>query len=311
MHVHPAIERLRSEGAPQPHVDAVLAGWRALPEVGELTHALAAWGADGAQAADGALARLLARPDAAMALVAAFIDPLADALRHEPLAQPAIGFSATPGLARIRLIERGRAALSLAVFAPRVRTRPGSVLLEHGEAHELVLEGCGEAVCYRLDAAGLAQTPLACMPGTRITRGGGDEARQIIAVTRPLLLLQLTREAANPAPSREVALPSGQLIGTISASKRASQLMMALGVIGALGHRAGLEAMEALALDMGQERDGRWEALRQVLGLDARTGMALLARLAVRPDDPLAAPATRLRADLLAAQPELATLETA
>jgi hypothetical protein len=311
MHVHPAIERLRSEGAPQPHVDAVLAGWRALPEVGELTHALAAWGADGAQAAYGALARLLASRDAAMALVAALIDPLADALRHEPLAQPAIGFSATPGLARIRLIERGRAALSLAVFAPRVRTRPGSVLFEDGEAHELVLEGCGEAVCYRLGAAGLAQTPLACVPGTRITRGGGDEARQILGVTRPLLLLQLTREAANPAPSREVALPSGQLIGTISASKRASQLMMALGVIGALGHRAGLVAMEALALDMGQERDGRWEALRQVLGLDARTGMALLARLAVRPDDPLAAPATRLRADLLAAQPELATLETA
>lgn len=310
MLVDPAIERLRSEGAPQPQVDAVLAAWRALPEVGKVAHALAASGAGGVLAADGALARLMASRDAAMALVAAFIDPLAVALRAEPLAQPPIGFSATPGLARIRLIECGRAGLSLAVFAPRVRIQPGSVLFEDGEAHELVLQGEGEAACYRLVDGGLMQTPLACAPGTRITRGGTHEARQILGVTRPLLLLQLTREAANPSPSREVALPSGQLLGTISGSKRASQQMMALGVLGALGHRAGVGAMETLALDRKAGRDLRWEALRQALGLDARAGMALLAELAERNDDPIGPPAARLRAGLIAAQPHLAMLET-
>ena len=312
MHVHPAIARLRAEPAPQPLVDAALAGWRAGAGVAALTEALAAYDAGAPLAGEARLAALLAEPDAARALVAAVIDPLAAALTAEPLAQPAIGFSARPGLARIRLIERERAALSLAVFAPRAPMQPGSVLFEDGEAHELVLHGEGEAACYRLVDGGLMQTPLACAPGTRLTRGGTHDARQILGVTRPLLLLQLTREAANPSPSREVALPSGQLIGTISASKRASQQMMALGVLGALGHRAGLEPMAALARDRSAERDGRWEALRQVLGLDARTGMALLAALAqAGEEDALAAPAARLRADLLAAQPELAMLETA
>ncbi len=131
MLVHPAIERLRSEGAPQPQVDAVLAAWRALPEVGEVAHALAAWGAGGVLAADGAL-----------------------------------------------------------------------------------------------------------------------------------------------------------------------------------GHRAGVGAMETLALDRKAGRDLRWEALRQALGLDARAGMALLAELAERNDDPIGPPAARLRAGLIAAQPHLAMLET-
>lgn len=311
MHVHPAIARLRAEGAPQPQVDVALAGWRALPEVSALTQELAGYSAGAPLAGQAALSGLLADHVAARALVAGFIAPLAEALRAEPLAQPAIGFSARPGLARIRLIERGRAGLSLAVFAVRAPTMPGSVLLEDGEAHELVLAGSGEAACYRYGEAGLAQTALACVPGTRITRTGADDARQIIAVTRPLLVLQLTREPADPLPSRELALPSGRLLGTISASKRTGQQMMALGVLGALGHRAGVAAMARLARDARAERDLRWEALRQVLGLDARAGMALLGQLAGRSNDALTKPAAKLRADLLAAQPALAILETA
>ncbi len=309
MLVHPAIMRLRSDGAPQPRVDAALVAWRNLPEVGALADALASYGAGEALTADGVLGRLVADRDGAMVLVAALIDPLAGALQAEPLAQPQFGFSAMPGLARIRLIERGRAGLSLAVFACRTPARPASVLLEDGEAHELVLAGKGEAVFYRLAGKELVQSTFACEPGTRITRAGADDARQIIAVTRPLLVLQLTREASNPAPSRELALPSGRLLGTISASKEASQQMMALEVIGALGHRAGLGTMESLALDRRAGRDLRWEALRQVLGLDARAGMALLGALAERAEDSLGAPAGALRADLLAAQPELSMLE--
>jgi hypothetical protein len=309
MLVHPAIMRLRSDGAPQPRVDAALAAWRALPEVSAIAEALAAYGAGEALAPDGVLARFMADRDRAMALVVACIDPMADALRAEPLAQPQFGFSAMPGLARIRLIERGRAGLSLAAFACRAPVRPASVLLEDGEAHELVLAGKGEAVCYRLAGTELVQSTLACVPGTLITRAGADDARQIIAVTRPLLVLQLTLEASNPAPSRELALPSGRLLGTISASKVASQQMMALGVIGALGLRAGLGTMETIALDWRAGRDLRWEALRQVLGLDARAGMALLGTLAERAGDPLGVPAGALRANLLAAQPELAVLE--
>lgn len=112
-------------------------------------------------------------------------------------------------------------------------------------------------------------------------------------------------------PSREYALPEGRLIKAISACKRTSQQIVALGVLGTLAHRPALGAMERLALDMAAERDLRWEALRQVLGIDARAGMALLGRLAARGGDVLSAPAAKLRRDLIGAQPDLAALEFA
>jgi hypothetical protein len=311
MLVHPAIARLRGKGAPQPRVDAALAAWRALPQVAAVTDALAEYGGGRPLTECGALAALVADHAAATALLGGFVAPLLQALRAEPLAQLPLGTSAMPGLARIRLIESGRGALGLAVFARRAPVNAASVLFEDGQAHELVLAGAGEGLRYRLGAAGVTGEALACTPGTRITRSGGADARQIIAVTRPLLVLQLTREPAMPAPSREFLLPDGRLIKTISASKQESQQMMALGVLGALAHRPALGAMERLACDATAARDLRWEALRQVLGMDARTGMALLARLAAAGDDALAEPAARLHRDLLAAQPDLVLLEPA
>jgi hypothetical protein len=311
MLVDPAIVRLRREAAPQPQVDAALAAWRAQPDVVAVLEALAAYGAGASLAAGGTLARLLADHAAALHFADGLIDPLMAASRTEPLAQLPLGFSAKPGLARLRLAQSGRAVLSLAVFARRAAARPASVLFEDGEAHELVLAGAGEAASYRIGTDGLSHAAAPFAPGPYITRKGADEARQIVAVTQPLLVLQLTREAAAPAPSREVALPNGALLQTISACKRSSQQMMALGVLGALAHSPALAAMEQLARDMAAARDLRWEALRQVLGLDTARGYALLAQLSARRRDALAEPAARLQRDLLAAYPELAALEPA
>jgi len=69
--------------------------------------------------------------------------------------------------------------------------------------------------------------------------------------------------------------------------------------------------MERIAQDAAAPRDLRWEALRQMLALDARRGMALLAELAARGGDALAAPSASLLGDLLAAQPDLAQMEPA
>lgn len=311
MLVDPAIARLRREGAPQPQVDAALAAWRARPEVAAVLKDLSAYGA-GAPLADGCeLSRLLADHAAALRFAGGLIDLLMEALRAEPLAQLPLGFSAKPGLARIRLAQSSRASLSLAVFARSAGVRPASVLFEDGEAHELVLAGAGEAASYRIGTDGLSHAAVACAPGTRITRKVASEARQIVAVTQPLLVLQLAREAATPAPSREVALPGGRLLQTISACKRTSQQMMALGVLGALAHHPAMTVIEQLARDPAAQRDLRWEALRQVLGMDTARGYALLAQLAAPRGDALAEPAARLQRDLLAAYPELAALEPA
>lgn len=272
---------------------------------------LAAFGAGARLDAVPALTRLVRDHAVASELAQGFIEPVMAALTAEPLAQLPLRHSAAPGIARIRLATSGCASLALAAYALSPHREPASVLFEDGEAHEIVIAGEGQALCHRLTAEGLESRPVTCAAGTRLARGGASEARQFVAVTRPLLVLQLVREAVSPAPSREVSLPDGALLQTINGSKAASQTIMALGVLGALEHRGALEPMERLACDLQAERDLRWQALRQVLGLDAGRGLALLAQLAARPHDALAAPAAQLHRSLLAAQPELAMLEPA
>lgn len=311
MIVHPLIAGLRSRPAPQPTLDAALADWRSTPAASAMQAALAAFGAGAALDAVPDLARLLRDPATASGLAQGFIAPVMAALIAEPLAQLPLGHSATPGIARIRLASSGRANLALATYALRENRQPASVLFEDGEAHEIVIAGEGQALCHRLNTQGLESRAVACAPGTRLARSGASEARQFVSVTRPLLVLQLVREAVSPEPSREVALSDGRLLQHISGSKQASQQMMALGVLGALEHRPALEPMERLARDTAATRDLRWEALRQVLGLDTARGLALLGALAAGSDDPLREPAARLLRDLLAAHPALAQLEPA
>ena len=311
MQVHPAIAALRSNGAPQPRTDAALAAWRALPQVAATIAALGRYGAGTPLAALPDLAQAVSDHAAAQALAVGLIAPLLDVLRAEPLAQLPFGHSVTPGFARLQLARNGRAALTLAAFARRPKAVPASALFEDGAAHEIVLAGAGRAMRHRLAEGRLHSETLTCAPGTRITRNGPDEARQIVEVTRPLLVLQLTRAAERPAPSREIALADGTLIKTISGCKQTSQQMMALGVLGALQHRPAAAAMERLALDEQAARDLRWEALRQLLALDARRGLAVLARLADGHEDQLAAPAAALQRDLVAAHPQIAAMEPA
>ncbi|MDP5103586.1 MAG: hypothetical protein NWP98_06635, partial [Erythrobacter sp.] len=183
-----------------------------------------------------------------------------------------------------------------------------SALFEDCVVHEIVVAGAAKAVVFRLDETRMTRTAVACMPGTRLTRSGPQEARQIVAVSQPLLLLQLTREAAAPAPSREIALDDTRLIKAISGSKQTSQQIMALGVLGALAHRPALGAMAQVVQDAEAARDLRWEALRQMLALDAAQGLGLLAAVANSLDDVLHTPAAALQRQLAAARPDLAAL---
>lgn len=308
MQVHPDVARLRSQDAPQPTCDAALAAWRALPQVAAVRLALARLG-QGVRIDDlPELACLVRDHAAATAFVAEFVAPMVGALRAEPLGHLSLGHAATPGMVRLRLIEQGRACLTLTVLAPRAHLVSSSALFEDAVVHEMVVAGSGEALVHRLAGAVVSTETLPLVPGVDLTRDGPDTARQITAITRPLLLLQVSVEAARPGPSREIAVDDGRLITTISGCKRTSQQMMALGVLGALGHRAGISAMARVARDRSRARDLRWESLRQVLGLDAAGGLALLAELADDPADILAAPAVALQQRLRTARPDLAAL---
>lgn len=305
MQIHPDLARLRCSDSPQPGLEAALAVWRSLPEMAALTAALARF-AEGAALADvPALAQVLTDPAAARALADGFVTPLAAAQRAAPLALLPLGHASGPGMARLRLAAEGCAALNLVAFARGERPAAASVLFDDCAVHEIVVAGAGRAALHRWEAGRLTSTAAALNPGTQFARHGPDAARQITAVSQPLLLLQLTREPAHPQPSREIALGDGRLLKTISGCQRTSQQLMALGVLGALRHRPALATLAALTQDRAAARELRWEALRQCLALDAARGLPLLAALAGDPADPLAAPAASLQAQLRATRPEL------
>jgi hypothetical protein len=308
MQVHPDMARLRSSDAPQPSCDAALTAWRTLPQVSAARTALAQYDAGAALGDVPDLARLTHELAAARAFAAGLITPLMAALRAEPLAHLPLGHSAAPGMARLRVIECGRSAVTLTALATRAHRVSPSALFEDGSVHELVVAGAGTAMLHCINGGALVSEPLTLAPGAMMTRTGHDTARQITAITRPLLLLQVTRAAVQPGPSRELATADGRLIQTISGCKRTSQQIMALGVLGALQHPAGIGAMDALARDPARQRDLRWEALRQVLGMDAVRGLALLTAMAGDVADPLSAPAKALRQQLLSTHPDCAAL---
>jgi hypothetical protein len=306
--VHPELARLRVETPAQPHTDAALAAWQARGEVAAVRAALAAYGAGAALDELPPLAALIQSAEAGRALVAGLVEELTGALAAEPLAQLPFGHATTSGLARLRLAGEGRAVLSLIAHAPRARALPVSALFEDGAAHDLVLAGKGTALLHQCEGGRLTTREIGLAPSTRIARQGPAEARQIIAVTQPLLVLHLTRAATEPRPSYEIGLADGRCLKTISGCKRTSQQIMALGVLGALRHKGAVPAMAATALDPVAARDLRWEALRQCLALDTRAGLSLLAALADDPDDPLAPPARALQHQLAASDPALAAL---
>ena len=310
MHVHPELALLRGRPAPQPLCNQVLAAWRALPQVEALRCGLARIAAGAPVAAVPELCGLLDDHAAARGFVDRLFVPLMDTMRREPLAQLPFGHSAAPGMMRLRLIEEERTCLMLTMLARRARRLSSSALFEDAAVHEVVVAGAGEAVVHRLSGNRVSSTAVMLAPGVRLSRDGPATARQMTEITQPLVLLQLTCEPPDPRPSREIALADGRVIQTISGSRQASQHMMALGVLGALEHRAGIGAMVQVARDPARPRDLRWEALRQVLALDAGSGLALLAALAENRGDALSAPADALRERLTATRPELAALQT-
>lgn len=298
MHIHPDIAGLRHGLPAQPLTEAALTRWRARGEVAVVLETLPAFDAGAPLDDVPALARLFGDAQAAARLTEGLIGALAPALTAEPLAQLPLGHSSTPSLVRLRLASHGRSALTIAAYARRKEAVPVSALFEDGIAHEIVIGGEGQALVHRRSASGLESTTIALLPGTRLTRSGVMDARQICVVTRPLLVLQLSREAAQPRDACEIALADGSLVKSISGCKHASQQMMALGVLGALGYGRAVPSMAELARNRSAGRDLRWEALRQCLALDARVGLSALNAVADDPADPLANPARALRGRL-------------
>jgi hypothetical protein len=121
-------------------------------------------------------------------------------------------------------------------------------------------------------------------------------------------LLRLHRVAAQPKPTRALALADGTVVHRASGDLAASRSEMMLTVLGRMGHAAAAPEMASLAGEPG-EPSLRWQALRECLALDTTAGFAALLAIARAADDPLCAAAGALRAQLVETHPQLLALE--
>ena len=235
-----------------------------------------------------------------------FLEPL----RTKPLGEVPFRHSDGAGFLKLELLQNARCSLSLCVYEPMVdgeeaNEEPGTVRFADCEIREMVVAGSarGRLIALREGGAPLVSAQdwqagdrIACLPRV--------EARQITAVSRSLLVLQLVQTPDDPAPSSEHCLTHGSLLRQTSANRRASEQIMALGVLGALanGTRAderNLVAMIDFARDQSHDRHARWEAVRQMVARDTARGVKLLEELSRREGDALGVPAAQLHADLI------------
>ena len=150
-----------------------------------------------------------------------------------------------------------------------------------------------------------AARPLALAPGVRVTLDLGHESLQVLAIDRRLVSLRLERASAAPGPTREIDLAGGAVLHQAAGDIRTSRIEAMLAVLGRMGRADAAPVMAAIAREPG-DTSLRWQALRECLALDTRAGLVALAAIAGDASDPLAAPASALHAELIAAHPELA-----
>jgi len=127
--------------------------------------------------------------------------------------------------------------------------RPESALFVDQERREIVIEGRARGQVHRLNGEGaLTSRAVKWQTGSVIGTKARIETRQVTDVDETLVLLQLTRSPRKPAPTRQIALGNGQTLALASGDKSASEAVMALAVLGAMG-QACLEKVAANVTD--------------------------------------------------------------
>lgn len=293
----------------QQALSRALAAWRAEPVVAPVLAAMKRFGAGAALERCGALALLF---DPASGRALAFSRSLVDAglaaLDGNPLGQLPLSHGsrdaapllvlAQSGSARLTLSAYDGAALALLPAARTARFRPV-------ENWAMVLVGsCKGDRALRDDEGGLSTELCAFTAGDLHYRHGPNEAVEVRSVDGSMAVLQLERQLDEHEPVREYALADGALVHQASASKDDSRAELAMALLGRMNRIDAVPQMARAALGGGGDAM-RWQALREVIVLDALAGMELLAQVAADPEDSLGVQAGALLEQLLASRPDL------
>ncbi|MEZ5680066.1 MAG: hypothetical protein R3E14_02095 [Erythrobacter sp.] len=316
MQINSALQALRGDSPAQRHaqeaVETVARDWRGSVLVKAIEEELARFAEGRAWDDCTTLSRLIADHALASEVLELLFDPLGKALEKHPFAHAPFRHQYSNGTALLQLAQAGSAVMVLLAYDESVAVaEPESVSFSDVERHEIVLAGAADLRIAELLREEQDRAAIDCEP-RRVVAGdsmhfGAKDTRIAERIHGRMLVLRVARSPARPEPSRAFRLSDGALIHRASGDRVESQREMAMAVLGRMGRTDAAPLIAALTRE-GSDHF-RWQALRECLALDTATGFAALHRMAADAQDTLADQAGALRAQLLEAYPQLASIE--
>jgi hypothetical protein len=318
MHIRPELQALRGDDTPQRHAQSAI---RAVHQrwltqgPGQQAEAEVALFAGSAVLDDLPLLSALFAPDddSAHQFVGDLVAPLLEQLAAEPLSQVPLRYATDETHTSLLIARHDTTRLVLLAIngaGLARKTAPTSVSFGPTETIERVLAGSAEAIrvralALRPDSAELACEPHTLRPGSVQHRIGACEAQLLLRVPAQWVTLKLQRRTGAGEVTRQYRLSDGQLLHQAAGNPRDSRLELNAALLGRMGRSDAAPLLAAMAEE--QSSSGlRWQVLRECIGLDSAAGFVALCRISQNADEPLAAPAGALRAQLLESYPELA-----
>ncbi|MEO7383360.1 MAG: hypothetical protein ABIU18_00335, partial [Novosphingobium sp.] len=252
------------------------------------------------------------RAEAARAFVAPLLAGWANCLAKEPFGVVPMRHHAGATMATLMLAHAGDCMLNLvAVDGLKLAAVPAArtASFAPSEVWEVVLAGSGSGRLVERKAEAIIAHSLDLAPGLALGREADREALLIDRVDGALLMLRLQRRHDAIQPRREYALEDGRLLRQANATPVESRHEVAVAVLGRMGRSDAAPLLAEIARDENHGNSLRWQALRECLALDTRTGFWTLTAIARAGSDSLAVPAGALRAQLLETYPQLAEVE--
>lgn len=316
MQVHPDIAALRSDYAPQREAQAAVfqaqRAWNAEDNAAQLLEEVEIYGAGAALQQCPTLEGVFTGELEAERLMGLLAKHYCTAIAANPLGHPPFRNGYNGVGSSILLARSGRAQLILQAREPG-ETESLSYTFFDATRFDAVLAGEADARIVRkisadLNTAETSQETLSLRQGNRIALDLTSEALIVDRVQRRLVVLRLLRTEENPEATREYCAKTGRFLLQSAGDIAISRLEGIIALLGRMDRTEAAPYIGRIALAEG-DTSLRWQAIREVLALDSGEGFPTLCTIARRADDPLAAKAGALRAQLLETYPQLASLE--
>ncbi len=305
----PGLQRKAQQG-----LVSALADWQAGPRAAPVLAEFSRFAAGCDLAEAGALAELFGgdRAEAARNFIAPLVTAWSTALARQPFGIAPLRHVANTASSSLLLAAERDTIFTLVALdgaAPAAAPAATSASFASGEVWEVIISGSGKGRLIERCGETLTQHAIDLEPGLSLGRDPNREALLVDRVEGAIVLLRLQRRGNTNEPRREFALDDGRLLRQASATPVESRHEVAVALLGKMGRKDAVPVLAELARDEGHGTSLRWQALRECLGLDTRTGFCTLSEIARGEGDPLALPAGALRAQLLETYPQLAEID--